>query len=608
MLPALKDLVSSYLDRSTLPNEVEPLKDIIGVLSQALLKLWEEVDALKADNALLREENAVLRAENAQLRAENAELRAENAELRRENAELRAHNEILQAEVTLLKHKIFGSGKSKTKKKEFKGKTPPANTNTDKKKNPGRQTPGKNLPRERHVYDISASQKTCPECGGGLTLIGEEISEQIELIRASLKVLEHVRLKYGCKICGQTVVTAPAPYKPIEKGLAGPNLIANVLVSKFCDHVPLYRQEKIFKRRGASLSRGTLCRWAQSTASSLKPLHELMREELVAEDHLFADETPLTLLTGSKRPQEEGQKEDQPSKDPPGKTEDKGEEVLGIKDPERPKKASQRGYIWTYGRIGTHGRKPLVLYDFTLGRSGSYAREFLKGFKGYLQTDAYGGYHCLCQPEDKGGQGCTSLGCWSHAYRKFEDALIANPTCTLSSEMVAKIVRLYDIERYAKALNLSAEGVKTLRQEQSKPILEEIYQWLVTHKPTVVPKGHLGRAISYLLKKWQSFIVYAEDGRLEMDNNYSERNVKLTVMGRKNYLFAGSEGGGESIAILYSLIQTCLLNGVNPEEYLADVMIRIQYHPNSRAHELLPHNWKPLQIQESQAPDLAMAA
>jgi len=603
-LAALKDLVSGYLDRSTLPNEVDPLKDIIGVLSQALLKLWEEVDALKADNALLR-------AENAQLRAENVALRAENAELRRENAELKAHNEILQAEVTLLKHKVFGSSKGSSKKKDSKGKNPPANNNTDKRKSPGRQTPGKNLPRERHVYDIPASEKTCPECGEGLTLIGEEISEQIEWVRASLKVLEQVRLKYGCKACSRTVVTAPTPYKPIEKGLAGPNLIAHVLVTKLADHVPLYRQEKIFERKGMSFSRSTLCRWVQSTATSLKPLRNLMREELVAEDHLFADETPLTLLTGSKRPQEEKQETDQPSEGPAeikGKTEGKSEEGASAKGQERPKKASQRGYIWTYGRIGNHGRKPLVVYDFTLSRSGSHAREFLKGFRGYLQTDAYGGYHCLCQPEDKGGQGCTSLGCWSHAYRKFKEALIANPTCALSSEMVEKIVRLYDVERYAKANSFSAERVKTLRQERSKPILEEIHQWLVTHKPTVVPKGHLGRAISYLLKRWQSFIGYVEDGLLEIDNNYSERNVKLTVMGRKNYLFAGSEGGGESIAILYSLIQTCLLNGVNPEEYLADVMIRIQYHPNSRAHELLPHNWKPLQTQESQVPDLAMAA
>jgi transposase len=598
LVAILKDLVSGYLERSTLPDEVEPLKDIIGVLSRALLKLSDEVAALRAENALLRAENATLRAENAQLKAELAELRLSNDKLMAENAVLKADNGILQADVTLLKHKIFGSGKGKTKKKDFKDKTLSANSN-DKKKHPGRQTPGKDLHRERVVYDIAASKKTCPHCQSFLTQIGEEISEQIEWVRASLKVLEHVRLKYACKSCSQTVVTAPTPYKPIEKGLAGPNLIAHVLVSKFCDHLPLYRLAQILKRYGISISRGTLCRWVQSTASLLKSLYVLLKQELILEDHLFADETLLTVLNVHEVFNEE-QRPDQTSTDSP-EAMDKPEDVPKAKKQKRRTKTSHLGRLWAYGRIGTHGRKPLVVYDFTLSRSGSHASEFLQGFKGYLQTDAYGGYNRLCQPENEGGQGCTPLGCWSHGYRKFEEALIANPNCTLSSEMLAKIGRLYDIEKYAKAHSLSAEAVKELRQERSKPILEEIYQWLVHHKPTVVPKGHLGRAISYMLNHWKSFTTYVEDGRLDIDNNYSERNIKLAVMGRKNYLFAGSEGGGESIAIIYSFIQTCLLNGVDPEAYLADVIIRIQHHPNSRAHELLPHNWKPpVAIQEPQ--------
>jgi transposase len=265
----VKDLVSEYLDRSKLPYEVEPLKDIIGVLSQALLKLWEEVDTLKAENAALREENAALR-------AENAELRAANAKLRQENAVLKADNEILRSEIAVLKHKIFGKGKGRGKTEEKKtsvelvaggsnrqADSPAGGQNKQKnhqKNHPGRSPLRPDLPRERLVYDIETAQKICPKCQGFLSLIGEEISEQLEWVRASLKVLEQVRLKYGCRKCSQTIITAPTPYKPIEKGLAGPNLMAHVVVSKFCDHLPLYRQEQIFKRYGVSLRRSTLCR------------------------------------------------------------------------------------------------------------------------------------------------------------------------------------------------------------------------------------------------------------------------------------------------------------------------------------------------------------
>lgn len=562
MADHVKDQVVRYLDRSQLPNEVEPLKDIVVTLSQALVKLWEEIDALKAENAILRAENALLREENAQLRAENAALKIQN--------------EILMEEVNLLKQKVFGRKKSSPQKKSSKDAT----ANQNRPKPTGRKPFSEDLAREDHVHDLTSLQKKCSYCQSQLKLMGEETSEQLELVRASLKVINHRRLKYACSKCTQGVVVAPAPYKPIEKGLAGPNLIAHVIVSKISDHVPLYRQEKILRRYGMNLNRSTLCYWVQEIAKSLMPLYEEMKKELVGTDHLYADETPLLTLRVV------------------AAAEEPKERLSTSDDHVADRKSTRRGYIWVYGREGSHGREPLVVYDFSLGRSGKHAQKFLEGFKGFLQTDAYSGYRRTHQKpaEEEKGQ-VIAVGCWAHVLRKFEEAMISNAHSP-AAEVLLWIRDLYAIEREAKENALDAQAVKTLREEKAQPKLKEIKQWLETFACKALPKGLLGKAISYARNNWEALTVYLQDGRLGIDNNFSERNIKLAVMGRKNYLFAGSEGGGKSLAILYSLIQTCGLNGVNPEDYLADVMIRIQHHPMSKISELLPHYWKPPNQQE----------
>jgi transposase/cell division protein FtsB len=561
----MKEVVGQYLDCSSLPNEVESLKDIIVVLSQALLKLWEEVDELKAENVVLRADNVLLRQENVLLRQENATLKAENAILRQENAALKAENALLREEIQALKSKVFGRKSEKSQKKSLGSGHKPANGN----KHPGRQKGKEEWLRDRLVYDLPLAQKTCPHCQGFLSLIGEEISEQLEWVRPSLKVLEQVRLKYGCKICHTTVVTAPTPYKPIEKGLAGPNLIAHVVVSKFLDHLPLYRQEKIFHRYGLSLNRSTLCHWIKATAISLEPLYDLLQQELLLGNHLYSDDTGLP--------------------------------TIGVKAENQTNlHKTHKAYIWVYARDGHHGQQPIVVYEYALGRSGLYPQTFLKDFKGHLQADAYPGYDKLYLPDGQGKVSCIETGCWAHVRRKFIEALLANPH-SIAQEIIALIDQLYEVDRTCKDQGLGPKAIYEQRQQQSQPILRAIYQWLITHQPEAVPKGLLGKAINYTLDNWSALTEFVKHGHLVLDNNFSERNIKLIVMGRKNYLFAGSPEGGKSAAILYSLIQTCQLNGVNPEEYLADVLLRIQYHPQARAKELLPQYWQRPQIQDQAA-------
>ena len=360
----MREVVGQYLDRSSLPDEVEPLKDMIVILSQALLKLWEEVDELKA-------ENAALRADNVLLRQEDATLKAENAILRQENVALKADNALLREEIEVLKGKVFGRKSEKSQKKSLKGPDEAANGN---RKHPGRQRGKLEWLRERLVYDLPSTQKVCPHCQSFLSLIGEDVSEQLEWVRPSLKVLEQVRLKYSCKKCHQTVATAPTPYKPIEKGLAGPHLMAHVVVSKFLDHLPFYRQEKILNRYGLSLNRSTLCHWIKATAISLEPLYELLKQELLSGHHLYSDDTRLP--------------------------------TLGVKTENQtnPSKAHQ-AHMWVYARDDHHGQKPIVIYEYAFGRSGLYPQTFLKDFKGHLQADAYPGYDKLYVPDGQGNIG-----------------------------------------------------------------------------------------------------------------------------------------------------------------------------------------------------------
>ena len=381
----------------------------------------------------------------------------------------------------------------------------------------------------------------------------------------------HKRLKYACRCCGDTIRLASQPCQAIEKGLASSALLACVLVDKYGDHLPLYRQQQRFLRHGIPMSRATLWNWVKLSAASLAPLVEAMKQDLLMLGHVFSDDTKMpTLRTPVK--------------------ENKGKPTLN-------------NYMWVYTGLSKGDTShPIVLYDFTGGRGAEYPSSFLETFEGYLQTDAYSGY----LPFIKNNQNVISLGCWAHVRRKFFDALLANPR-SIAQEILDKIGQLYDIEHEAKKNSLSLIEIVALRKEKAVPLLDEIYTWLVHHQPLTTPKSLLGKAISYALSQWSALTPYVTDGRLEIDNNRSERCIKTIVIGRKNYLFMGSEKGGQAAAILYSLIETCKQNGVNPLAYLTDVLNKIPTYPNKNIRDLLPYNWKPdtVILQNSDPPVLS---
>jgi transposase len=422
------------------------------------------------------------------------------------------------------------------------------------------------LPREEVIHDLSPQEKSCGHCGSFLSQIGVEEREQLETVSVQFVVKKHKRLKYACKCCGETVAIAKSPFQAIEKGIAGPNLLAQVLVDKYGDHLPLYRQEQRFKRHGIHINRSTLWNWVYLSSLSLAPLVEAMTKDLLVVGHVFSDDTTMPTLR----------------------------EPI----PENLGKKTKTNYMWTYNGLSKTDKKPIVIYDFTEGRDGKYPEEFLKGFRGYVQADAYSGYNGLFAGDKDHPVRCTCVGCWAHVRRKFYEALKANSK-SMGKKVMLMIGKLYKVEEACKKESLNEDQIKERRQKDSKLVLEEIHKWLVEYQPQVVPKSLLGKAISYALSNWKALNVYIEDGRLEIDNNRSERCIKGIVLGRKNYMFMGSVRGGKAAAIIYSLVETCKQNGVDPVAYIADVLARIPTHPNKRIYELLPYNWKPPQIRKA---------
>lgn len=410
----------------------------------------------------------------------------------------------------------------------------------------GRQRLPKALERRRVVYDLGEDERQCPECRGELKRIGEEVSERLEYVPASLLVIEEACQKYACSK-GCTVLTAQKPMQPIEKGLPGPGLLAHVAVSKYSDHLPLYRQEGIFQRHGVMLSRRTMCDWMWRCTELVSPLFELMRKRVLKSKVLQTDDTPVGVL------------------DP----------ALG---------RTRTGRIWTYVGDGEH---PYTVYDYTPSRSRDGPEAFLEEFRGFLQADAYSGYDHLYQDPDRE---VIEVACWAHARRKFYEAQSSD--LMRSTVMLAYIRLLYDVERVARDQKLGPEARRALRQARSKPILEDIRAYLEREQPQVLPKSLEGQAIAYTLSNWKALIRYCEDGDLEIDNNGAERSLRGVAVGRKNWMFLGSNNGGRTAAVLTSLIATSKRLGIDPFAYLRDLFERISNHPQNRLAELLPDQWK----------------
>ena len=436
------------------------------------------------------------------------------------------------------------------------GKTPPASDEgeaspSDSKPSPPRQGHGrqrlpKSLRRERVVYDLGEDQRQCPECREKLRRIGEEVSERLEYVPASLVVIEEACQKYACPK-GCTVVTAEKPMAPIEKGLPGPGLLAHVAVSKYGDHLPLHRQGEIFHRHGVELSRQTMCDWMRECAELVSPLYELMKAQVLDSKAVQTDDTPVPVL-----------------------------------DPDLPR--TRTGRIWTYVGDGAH---PYTVYDYTPNRSRDGPEEFLKGYRGYLQADAYSGYdHFYQEPE----RGILEVACWAHSRRRFFEAQSSD--LMRSTVMLAYIRLLYDVEREARDGKLNGEARRALRQKKSKPILDDIRAYLEREQSHVLPKSPEGQAIAYTLSNWNALTRYSDDGDLEIDNNGAERSLRGLAVGRKNWMFLGSDHGGRTAAVLTSLIATCKGLRIDPFAYLCDLFARISRHPHARLAELLPDQWQ----------------
>jgi transposase len=436
---------------------------------------------------------------------------------------------------------------------------PETGETTAHRKGHGRQKLPVELPRLPIEHPVPDSDKVCAQCGKDKTRIGQDVSEQLEYAPASFFIIEHIRPKYACPCCQDGVTTASKPAQPIEKGLPGPALMAHVSVSKYCDHQPLYRQETILARHGVYLSRKTLWGWVWATAMLLEAVVEAMRIRVLQSKVIHTDDTPVTVQARGG--------------------------------------GTYTGRFWVYAG---DAQNPYIVYDYTPSRRRDGPVTFLREFVGtpeaprYLQADAFGGYDGIYAADN----GVFEVACWAHARRKFHDARKSD--VNRAHQMLAWIQQLYLIEREAKDLDVTRR--RALRLEKSKPTLDTIKTWLDAQQSQVLPKSPIGEAFQYAQNQWTALNRYLDDGDLSIDNNVAERSLRGIALGRKNYLFMGSDRGGRAAAILYSLIHSAKRHDLDPFVYLRDLLLRIPTHPNKDIHLLLPDQWKTHLLPEATAP------
>lgn len=507
------------------------------------------------------------------------------AEKIKENKRLQQRIDYLAHDIRVLKKRLFGSSSEKMPLEEINEQedlhlfnefelvaqevapedaeeVEPVDVPTKGPVNPiiqkklGRKALPAHLPRKVICHDLTEDEKNCV-CGCEMSYIGAQVSEELEYIPAKVEVIQHRCLKYICKYCVKkketddsiqvTSRTAKKPAQLIEKSIASPSLLANIAVSKFCDHLPLYRQEFIFKRLSIDLSRQTMSVWMLKIGEAIIPLINLLQDTLLSYDVAFSDETTVQVLN----------------------------------EPNR--RAQTKSYMWCF--TGGPPDKRVVIYRYHQTRSGDVASQFFADYRGGIHCDAYSGYNALFKKE-----GIIGLNCWAHVRRKFIEALPQGKEKGVSGHVVRTIRALYQIEENIKGAYADAEKTKEIRQQQAKPILDELKKYLTEKSTSVLPSNKLGQAIAYTLKRWSYLVTYLEDGRYEIDNNRSERAIKPFVCGRKNWLFSNSVGGAHASANLFSLIESAKMNELDPMKYLTHVIKEL---PTCKAVEdyeaLLPY-------------------
>jgi transposase len=408
-----------------------------------------------------------------------------------------------------------------------------------KRERAGRQPLPEHLPRIEHRHEPESC--TCGQCGLALVKIGEDISEQLDVEPARFFVHRHIRPQYACRAC-ETVSAAPIPPAVIDGGMAAPGLLTWVMVSKFMDHLPLYRLEQIAARSEVPLARSTLADWVGRVGVALQPLADRLAELLRERSVLHADETPVPQLDPGN-----------------GKT--------------------KKAYLWAYRSNDLEHGPPIIVFDYQPGRHGVHARNFLEGWRGHLMVDDYAGYKALFAED------VTELGCMAHARRKFFDLYAANQS-RVAAEALRRIGELYDVERQAQGMN--AAGRLELRQTEAQPRLASLRAWLMQTRITVADGGATAKAIDYSIKRWPALERYADSGVLPIDNNPVENSIRPIAIGKKNWLFAGSERAGKRAAAIQTLLGTAKLNGLDPHAWLKDTLEKMPAWPNSRIDELLP--------------------
>jgi len=509
--------------------DVDALKALIVTQHERLLSTHDQLTATREQ--LLSRENEIEHLKLLIAQLQRMQFGRKSEKLQRQIEQLELRLEDLQA------------NREETSPAESQPAAPPILITTAAAK-PVRRGLPEHLPRETRTH--APKQAKC-DCGGELRKLGEDVSEVLEYVPDHFKVIRHVRTKLSCTRC-DCIVQAAAPSRPIERGLAGPGLLAHVLTSKYCDHLPLYRQSEIYARHGVELERSTLADWVGGSAQLLDPLVEALRRYVMAVGKLHADDTPVPVLAPGN-----------------GKT--------------------KTGRLWTYvrdDRPAGDRAAPAVWFAYSPDRKGEHAERHLREFCGTLQADAYAGFNQLYET----GR-IQEAACWAHVRRKFYDLQQAHASPT-ATEALERIGALYAIEKEIRGR--PPEERREIRQARAKPLLASLRRWFEMTLPKLSRKSDTTVAIRYGLSRWDALLRYTNDGRLEIDNNAAERALRAVALGRKNYLFAGSDSGGERAAAIYSLIGTAKLNGLDPEAYLRQVLTCIADHPISRICELLPWN------------------